>query len=100
MPYLHPDGRGNRQKGVLPAMECERAEKLIQAYVRDRMPEKEMEELEERCRARVQETCGAISPLCGVAMGHAAASREDTSVEDILKRADEKMYEDKRNIKL
>ena len=25
-------------------MECERAEKLIQAYVRDRMPEKEMEE--------------------------------------------------------
>lgn len=44
MPYLHPDGRGNRQKGVLPAMECERAEKLIQTYVRDRMPEKEMEE--------------------------------------------------------
>lgn len=66
----------------------------------DAIPEKEMEELEERCRARVQETCGAISPLCGVAMGHAAASREDASVEDILKRADEKMYEDKRNIKL
>lgn len=59
----------------------------------------EMEELKKRCRDRVRETCAAISPLCGVAMGHAAASSKDTSVEDILKRADEKMYENKRNIK-
>ncbi len=34
---------GQRQKGV-PAMDCERAEKLIQPYVQDKMPENEMED--------------------------------------------------------
>lgn len=33
-----------KQKGVPPAMDCERAEKLIQPYVQDKMPENEMEE--------------------------------------------------------
>ena len=58
--------------------------------------EEKAEELEETLRLRVREACKDISPLCGVACGHAVASGEDTSVGEILKRADEKMYENKR----
>ena len=58
--------------------------------------EEKAEELEETLRLRVREACKDIFPLCGVACGHVVASGEDTSVGEILKRADEKMYENKR----
>ena len=64
------------------------------------VPEEKLEKLEEELRSRVQEACKDISPACGVASGHAAATPEDRSVEEILKRADEKMYENKRYVKM
>lgn len=64
------------------------------------VPEEKLEKLEEELRSRVQEACKDISPVCGVASGHAAATPEDRSVEEILKRADEKMYENKRYVKM
>lgn len=64
------------------------------------VPEEKLEKLEEELRSRVQEACKDISSVCGVASGHAAATPEDRSVEEILKRADEKMYENKRYVKM
>ena len=43
--------------------------------------------------------CAAISPVCCVAVGIAIASPEDSSFEDIVKRADVQMYENKRILK-
>lgn len=61
--------------------------------------EETMERLEEQLRLRVQVTCEEISSLCGAATGYAVARPEDKSVQAIWKRADEKMYENKRLIK-
>ena len=61
--------------------------------------EETMERLEKQLRLRVQVTCEEISSLCGAATGYAVARPEDKSVQAIWKRADEKMYENKRLIK-
>ena len=61
--------------------------------------EETMERPEEQLRLRIQVTCEEIAPLCGAATGYAVARPEDKSVQAIWKRADEKMYENKRLIR-
>lgn len=63
------------------------------------IPEEEMRELEERFRSRVAEKCRAISPLCSVSVGSAFARPEDRSIEEIMRWADKKIYENKRRMK-
>lgn len=63
------------------------------------IPEEELTELEAQLRFRIMEKCREISLLCGISMGHAFATAEDRSLEEILKRADANMYADKRSMK-
>lgn len=63
------------------------------------LSETEMKVMEAELQSLVHQKCKGISPLCGVAVGYARAVPEDTAVEDIIKRADQNMYENKRRLK-
>lgn len=63
------------------------------------LSQKQIEALKKQFTALVMKKCAAISPVCCVAVGIAIASPEDSSFEDIVKRADVQMYENKRILK-
>lgn len=61
--------------------------------------EDELRRLENQFAALVQEKCTDISPLCRIATGIALSEMGDRSFAEILKRADERMYRNKRFLK-
>ncbi len=63
------------------------------------IPAGKLTDLEAEFRSRVMEKCREISPLCSISMGHAFATAKDRSLAEVLKRADENMYADKRSMK-
>lgn len=63
------------------------------------LSEMEMKVMEAELQSLVRQRCREISPLCSVAAGYARAVPGDTTVADIMKRADQNMYENKRRLK-
>lgn len=61
--------------------------------------QKQIYKLQEKFTALLEKKCSSISPLCCAATGIAISMPSDTSFEDILKRADAQMYENKRLMK-
>lgn len=63
------------------------------------LSEEELKKLNQKFTALVEEKCQSISPFCQVATGLSVSEAGDHSFTDILKRADGRMYENKRELK-